>query len=102
MTKVIIKRVKTKWQDRVRDYVILLDGKEIKRISNGSDVEFIVEPGKHTVQMKIDWCSSLKFDVDIAAGESKILECGPNASPFSGLLYIALWKSKYIWLRGIA
>jgi len=69
MTKVIIKRVKTKWQDRVRDYVILLDGKEIKRISNGSDVEFIVEPGKHTVQMKIDWCSSLKFDVDIAAGE---------------------------------
>lgn len=100
MTKIIVRRTKAIWQDRARKYNVLLDGKEVTRVSNGSEVEFEVEPGKHTVQMQIDWCSSQKFEVDATAAEPLILECGPNASPFLAFLYVTVWKNKYIWLRG--
>lgn len=98
MTKVIVRRANAVWQDKVRKYTILLDGKEIATVSNGSEVAFDVEPGRHEVQMSIDWCTSRKLEIDVAA-EPLTLECGPNASPFSALLYISLWKNDYIWLR---
>ena len=101
MTKIIVRRKKAIWQDRARKYTVLLDGREIARVSNGSEVEFDVEPGKHTVQMQIDWCHSQKFELDVRLAEPVILECGPNASPFSAIFYITLWKNKYIWLRGL-
>lgn len=99
MTKIIVRREKAIWQDRGRQYIILLDGCEIGRVSNGAELEFDVEPGKHAVQMKIDWCHSRQFDIDVRLAETAILECGPNASPFLALLYITLWKNRYIWLR---
>jgi len=101
MTKITVRRAKAIWQDRVRDYTVLLDEKEVAKVSNGSEVEFVVEPGKHTIQMQIDWCSSPKLEVDVPPGEPLILECGPNASPFSAFMYITIWKNKYIWLRGL-
>jgi hypothetical protein len=101
MTKIIVRRTNAIWQDKARQYAVLLDGKEIAAVSNGSEVAFDTEPGKHTVQMKIDWCRSPEFEVDVQA-EAVILECGPNASPFLALFYITLWKNKYIWLRSLA
>jgi hypothetical protein len=98
MTKIIVRRTNAIWQDKARKYTVLLDGKEIAAVSNGSAVEFEAEPGKHTVQMKIDWCCSPMLEVDVQA-EPVVFECGPNASPFLVLLYITLWKNKYIWLR---
>ena len=102
MAKIIIKRKKAFWQDRARKYIIQVDDKEVASVSNGAAVEIEVEPGKHAVQMKIDWCNSQKFDVDVGAEQTVTLECGPSASPFLALLYITLWKNKYIWLRGAA
>jgi hypothetical protein len=99
MTKIIIRRKNAIWQDRARKYTVLLNGREIATVSNGSEVEFDVEPGKHTVQMKIDWCNSPEFEVDTRAGETVVLECGPNASPLSAFLYITLLKKQYLWLR---
>jgi hypothetical protein len=100
MAKIIIKRKKALWQDRARQYNILVDGREVASVASGAAVEIEVEPGKHVVQMKIDWCNSQKFDVDVGAEQTVTLECGPNASPFLALFYITLWKDKYIWLRG--
>lgn len=100
MTKIIVRRTKAVWQDRARKYTVLLDGKEVAQVSNGSEAVFDVEPGKHTVQMQIDWCQSRKFEVDASIAEPLILECGPNASPFLAFLYVTLWKNDYIWLRG--
>lgn len=100
MTKIIVRRKNAIWQDRTRKYIVLVDGQEVASVANGSEVEFDVEPGVHTVQMGIDWCNSPKFEVHVGATEPVILECGPNASPFSALFYVTLWKSQYIWLRG--
>ena len=49
MTKIIVRRKKSIWQDRARKYTVLLDGSEIASVSNGSEVDFDVEPGKHSV-----------------------------------------------------
>jgi hypothetical protein len=100
MAKIIVRRESAIWQDMARKYTVLLDGVEIAKVSNDSEVEFDVEPGKHTVQMQIDWCHSRKVEVDVFSAEPLVLECGPNASPFSALFYITMWKNKYIWLRG--
>jgi len=99
MTKIIVRRANALWQDRVRKYSILLDGKEVAEVSNGSEVAFDVEAGEHEVQIKIDWCTSRKLEIDVPSAGPLTLECGPNASPFTALLYIFLWKNDYIWLR---
>lgn len=99
MTKIVVRREKSHLQDIIRDYTILLNGKEVARVSNGAEAEFDVEPGKHTVQMKIDWCRSLALDVNVDAEKTVTLLCGPNFSLLLGFLYITVWRNKYIWLR---
>jgi hypothetical protein len=99
MTKIIVRREKSNMQDLLRDYAVLVDGKVVAHVSNGAETEFDVEPGKHTVQMKIDWCRSLALDVDVDSGKTVTLLCGPNVSILLGLLYITVWRNKYMWLR---
>lgn len=86
-------------QDIIRDYTVLLDGREVARVANGAETEVSVEPGKYSVQMKIDWCRSLALDVHVDSGETVTLLCGPNFSILLGLLYITVWRNKYMWLR---
>lgn len=102
MTKIIVRREKALFHDLLRDYAVLVDGREVARVSNGAEVAFDVAPGKHTIQMKIDWCGSAKLEINPAMGETVILTCGPNGSIVLGILYISIWKNKYIWLHADA
>lgn len=99
MTKIVVRRASALWQDRARDYFIVLNGKEVSTLSHGAAVELEVSPGRHTVGVSIDWCSSPECKVDIKLGETIILECGPNSSLLLGILYVSVWRKKYIWLR---
>lgn len=98
-SELIIRRDKALWQDRVRKYQILVDGKNVAELARGDEIAIPLAPGQHTVQMKIDWCTSPKLQVDCSAGQTVVLECGPNANPLVAMLYITIWKSKYLWLR---
>ena len=57
MGKIILKR-KSAFADRMRAYQIYLDGKKVGKIQNGDDWEWICEDGSHTLQLRIDWCTS--------------------------------------------
>jgi hypothetical protein len=46
------------YADSIRAYKLLLDGTEIGRIASGESKSFEVTPGEHTLQAKIDWCST--------------------------------------------
>lgn len=95
----MIQRAKALWQDRAREYSILVDGKKAAAIPNGAEARMPIEPGEHSIVMQIDWCYSPELIV-VASGEEDIhIECGANANPFLVLLYITLWKNRYIWLR---
>lgn len=99
MSQLVVRRAKVNWQDRLRDYVVVVDGKEVARLGNDSEVTVEVDPGHHALCMKIDWCCSPQVEFSIAEGELRHFECGPNANPFLAIFYISLWKDKYIWLR---
>lgn len=44
--------------DRLRAYAVMLDGKKIGDLRNGETKSFVIEPGPHTLELKIDWCGS--------------------------------------------
>jgi hypothetical protein len=83
----------------MREYAVLLDGEVVSSLANGGAVELSVTPGRHTVQMKIDWCTSVRLEIDTETGKTVSLACGANRSLFLLCLYLTVWKDRYLWLR---
>lgn len=100
MAELIVRRRAAWWQDRKRDYLILVDGSEAGRIGNGGNVRLQVTPGRHRVQLKLDRCASPALDVDVADGAAQLLDCGPNATPLTAVFYVALRPGHYLGLQG--
>jgi len=100
MSQIQFKRDKA-WQDKMRDYRILIDDKQAASIGEQAEVNIPVSPGKHIVQLTVDWCTSQKLEVDVEQGKTQIIACGPNSSPLLALLFITLWRKKYIWIKHV-
>lgn len=98
LTHLVIRRDKVIWQDRGRSYRVIVDGKELAEIANRAQVQIPVKPGQRLVQLKIDWCQSKALKVNVEAGKTVVLECGPNSTPLLALVYITLFRKKYLWL----
>jgi hypothetical protein len=97
-----LQRVKAFWQDRARDYVVMVDGREVGRIADGAALSIPLPAGEQLVQLVIDWCRSPEQRVTVPAGGTVRLECGPNATPLLALLYVSLWRNRYLWMRPAA
>ncbi len=98
VAQIVVRRVKAAWVDRGRDYRILVAGVERASVANGSSIEIPVEPGPHSVRMKVDWCNSKELLVTANADAPVLLECGPNATPILAVLYTTLLRNSYMWL----
>lgn len=90
----------TGYADRIRAYKVVLDGNVIGEIRNGQQVEVDVAPGKHQLNLKIDWCRSniVDFEMNQDAVE---FECGSNLRGFKilfAIVYATFLRSQYIWL----
>jgi len=96
---ILVRRQQVFLQDRLRDYSIFIDGVEQGRIANNSEIKVAIAAGKHTVQLKIDWCSSASLEINVVDGENVILDCGPNCKPWLALLYITFLRKSYLWIR---
>lgn len=99
MAELIVKRRAAWYQDRMRDYIVLVDGSERGRVGNDAEVRVHVEPGRHRVQLKIDWCSSPAIDVDVPEGGAQVLDCGPNATPLTAFFYVIFRTGHYLALQ---
>ena len=75
MSKLIITRT-SEWNNRAREFGIYIDNEKIGTISNGETQEFDIEPGKHKINGKIDWCKSPIMEFEIVSNESKEIEIG--------------------------
>ena len=73
MAKIIINR-KSEWMNRLRSIHVYIDGKNVGSLKNGSSEEFVVEQGLHTIECKIDWCSSMPVSLDVKAEDVKVLQ----------------------------
>lgn len=73
MGKLIIKR-SYEWNNRRRKFRLYIDGDSVGTISNGEIKEFNLEPGKHQLVAKIDWCQSNLLDFDLQESESRAVK----------------------------
>jgi hypothetical protein len=77
---IVVSRDKAPWRDRGRKYKLLVDGTVVGRLTQGDTVTHQVEPGPHSVQVKIDWARSPEIQCSVASGQSAQLVCGPGGS----------------------
>jgi hypothetical protein len=87
MAELIVRR-RAASQDQMCKYVVLVDGGERGRVGNDSEIRVHVEPGRHRVQLKVNWCRSPAVDVDVPGGGKQVLDCGPDTSPLTDYLDI--------------
>ena len=99
MAELVVRRAGAVWVDRYRTYKVYVDGEQRDALNADTEVRIHVAPGKHAFQLRLDWCSSPVIEIEVAANETKIVECGPNSNPFLSLIFVTLLRKQYIWVR---
>ncbi len=94
----------SEYANRLRKIKLILDNKELSLIANGETKDFEIAAGEHTLQAKIDWCSSNKLTFTIAEPGIKAFDLSSFAKHstlgiFSAVYYITLGASKYLNLK---
>jgi hypothetical protein len=87
--KIIINR-KSEWRNRNRGFQVFIDGKEVGKIANGSSEEYQTEPGMHTLQCKIAWCSSPALTITVKEGENSFVTVGSAMRYYNVGMVLAL------------
>jgi hypothetical protein len=57
MAEIVVRRPSA-WGDKMRNYRIIIDGKDHGTIAEKAEARIAVPPGPHVVRLKIDWCWS--------------------------------------------
>jgi len=76
---------KKKWGDSFRFYEVILDGRNVGVIFASQSISVPVDPGHHSLKMKIDWFGSEEINFNIGSGEEITFECEPR-HPIVGAL----------------
>lgn len=88
-----LRRERSAWRDRARAYEVLLDGHRIGEVGNGREFTTAVEPGKHSIRLRLDWTGSPTLEFEIEPGETARFIC----SAAEEFMLLSLVKS--IWRR---
>ena len=75
--RILISR-KREFADYLRRYKVIIDGQEKGRIKNGASFECPLAPGRHSLELKIDWCGSETLEFDLTTNQTVRFECGSN------------------------
>lgn len=94
-----VTRAKSLRRDVFRAYEVWVDGVCTGKVKRGATLRLPVAPGPHTVQMKIDWCTSPELRIDVPEGGDARLSCGPNPTDEGALRQVLSNASSYLWLR---
>lgn len=90
MAKIKIFREKS-WADSLREYKIIIDGKELDRIKQGETKTLELAPGDHEIYLKIDFCRSRKINFNVANASEARFRC-------KGLTFRESWFYLFIVL----
>ena len=91
------------YADRFREYKVMLDDNIIGSIKNGAVQTLEVPPGKHRLQLKLDWCRSNTVEFETNSNVVDF-ECGSNVRGikiFYWFAYISFLCNEYMWLKMI-
>ena len=96
MPTIKVTREHAPWRDRARSYKVLIDGRQVGMLRQDDAATYTVEPGTHTVQMKIDWCTSRKLSVDVPNDGTTEVTCRPGHSSWTALYDCIFRSGSYI------
>jgi hypothetical protein len=82
------------WIDRLRAYTLLLDGIPSGTVKQGETIRVELPSRPVRVQMQIDWATSRELQID--GRHDVVLHCRGAANPFLAILWITLWRDRYI------
>ena len=71
MPTLIVRRARG-GSDRLRRYRILLDGVAVGQLLQGEALSVAVEPGRHELQARIDWCGSRPLSLEVGAADEVV------------------------------
>jgi hypothetical protein len=90
------------WRDRLRTYLVRVDGNLVGEIAKGEAKDFFVPPGEHRVRLTIDrFWTSREIMLQLRAGELAEFICGPGG-PAPVALFALLVPHRYISLKALA
>jgi hypothetical protein len=77
------------YADRLRDYKVVLDGKEAGKVANGETIEFPIPAGQHSLSLKIDWCGS--NTIQFTALEEDVITFDARSNLRGSRILATLW-----------
>lgn len=95
-----IKREKG-WNDQYRKYKVILNEEKIGTIGAQETFKYQLDPGRHTLYLKIDWCRSKKVEFEIQSHEVLTFKCGglSDSKSLATLWYITFGRNNYLWIK---
>ena len=103
MAEIIVSRPDEAWANRFRSYKVFVDGKAAASLGRGQESTIEVTAGRHSLRATLDWGSSPTVEVELAEGDRAYVLC-QSGFKFSlarprALLYITIWRKRYLDLR---
>jgi hypothetical protein len=96
-----LERQPTPWTDRLRAYKVAIDDEVVGSIGHGEEKVFEVSPGRHRVQLHIDWGRSQPVEVDAQEDAEVRLTCH-GRNPLLALYWITVGRDRYVVLEPAA
>jgi hypothetical protein len=95
-SKVVFSRLAGGHRDRMRAYILELDGAPCAKIKPGEEHVVDVPPGVHTARARIDWSGSPMIEFVVQPGESARIQVEPAGTAIE--FWQAFSRTRYIRL----
>jgi hypothetical protein len=86
----------------LRSYTVLLDGQSAGKLGRNEDIVLQTVAGIHTLQARIDWCTSQLLTFSIADTDRLTFECSADAGPLMAVFDVIFDHSNYLRLQQVA
>jgi len=91
------------YADKIRDYYLWADGKEVGKVKPNSVTTFTIPDDTLKIRATIDWCASQEFEVKNIKSNQLTISNTFGSNLLSALLlplyYITLGKNKYLTIE---
>jgi hypothetical protein len=82
-----------------RKYKVFINGAKVKEISSGETWHIPLDPGKHTICLKIDWCKTKSFLFEKIEAANTELVCGASYNDWKANFMAFLKPSKWLYVK---